>query len=92
VRNKSRQLRRHVPSSPTYCESLLKWDRPQTPIAIHGPLGLTYHLLQKAIAIADCLENHFTPHDTCDEIHARRVEAKAQAQVEAVVNNLTEKV
>jgi hypothetical protein len=37
----------------------------------------------KANAIADCLENQFTPHDLCDENHERRVEARVQALLEA---------
>jgi hypothetical protein len=28
-----------------------------TPTAIHGPLGLKFHLLEKTNAVADCLEN-----------------------------------
>jgi hypothetical protein len=34
--------------------------------------------MDKANAIADCLENLFTPHDLCDENHKRRVEARFQ--------------
>jgi hypothetical protein len=36
-------------------------DGPNTPTAIHGPLGITYHPNKKANLIADCLENKFTP-------------------------------
>jgi hypothetical protein len=39
----------------------------------------------KANAIADCLENQFTPHDLFDENHERRVEARVQALLEAAV-------
>jgi hypothetical protein len=59
-------------------------DGPRAPTAILGLLGLKYHPEDKANAIADCLENQFTPHDLCDENHERRVEARAQALLEAV--------
>jgi hypothetical protein len=39
--------------------------------------------MDKANAIADCLENHFTPHDLRDEDHEWLVEARGQALVEA---------
>jgi hypothetical protein len=68
-------------------KSLLQRDGPRVPTAIHGPLGLKFHPLEKANAIADCLENHFTPHDLCDENHKRRVEARVQALLETVDNN-----
>jgi hypothetical protein len=42
--------------------------------------------MDKANAIADCLENQFTPHDLCDENHERRVEARVQALLEAEDN------
>jgi hypothetical protein len=42
--------------------------------------------VEKANAIAGCLENHFTPHDLCDEHHERRVEACVQALLEAEDN------
>jgi hypothetical protein len=45
----------------------MKRDGPKAPTAIHGLLGLKYHPLEKANAIADCLENQFTPNDLCDE-------------------------
>jgi hypothetical protein len=32
-------------------------DEPRAPTPIHGLLGLKYHPVDKAIAIADCLEN-----------------------------------
>jgi hypothetical protein len=53
------------------------------PTAIHGLLGLKHHPLDKANAIANCLENQFTPHDLCDENHERRVEARVQALLKA---------
>jgi hypothetical protein len=55
-------------------KSLANRDGPRAPNTIHGPLGLKFHP-QEANAIADCLENQFTPHDLCDENHERRVEA-----------------
>jgi hypothetical protein len=51
-------------------KSLIKEDGPK------APLGLKYQPIEKANTIADCLENHFTPHDLCDETHERRVEAR----------------
>jgi hypothetical protein len=72
-------------------KSLMKRDGPKAPTAIHGLLGLKYHPLQKANAIADCLENLFAPHDLCDENHERRVKAEAQALLETVDNNPAER-
>jgi hypothetical protein len=37
-------------------KSLMTRDGPKAPTAIRGPLGFTFHLLEKANAIADCLE------------------------------------
>jgi hypothetical protein len=48
-------------------KSLMKRGGPKAPTAIHGLLGLKYHQLEKANAIAGCLENKFTPNDLCDE-------------------------
>jgi hypothetical protein len=48
-------------------KSLMKRDGAKEPTAIHGPFGLTFHPLEKANAIADCLENQFTPHGLSDE-------------------------
>jgi hypothetical protein len=60
-------------------KSLINRDGPRALTAIHGALGLKYHPVDKANAIADCLENQFTPHDLCDENHERRVKARGQA-------------
>jgi hypothetical protein len=46
-----------------------------------------FHPLEKAIAIADCLENQFTLHDLCDENHKRQVEATVRTLLEPVDNN-----
>jgi hypothetical protein len=59
-------------------KSLTNRDGPRAPTVIHDLLGLKYHPVDKANAIADCLENQFTPHDLCDENHERRVEAESQ--------------
>jgi hypothetical protein len=67
-----------------HCEFLTNRDRPRAPTAIQGPLGLKYNFVDKANAIADCLENEFTPHDLCEENHEWRVEARVQALLEAV--------
>jgi hypothetical protein len=41
-------------------KSLMKREGPKAPTAIHGPFDPTFHLLEKANAIADCSENQFT--------------------------------
>lgn len=64
----------------------VEWDK--TPTAIHGPLSIQYQPLEKAIAIADYLENQFTPHDLCDKNLKRRMEATLQAQLEAANDTL----
>jgi hypothetical protein len=42
---------------------LLERDGPKAPTAIQYPSSLKFHPKDKANAIADCLENHFTPLD-----------------------------
>jgi hypothetical protein len=54
-----------------YCEIAYKKD------------GTLYHLNEKANVIADCLENHFTSHDLCDE-HEQEVETRVQALLASV--------
>jgi hypothetical protein len=39
--------------------------------------------MDKSKAIADCLENQFTPHDLFDENHEQRVDAGVQAMLQA---------
>jgi hypothetical protein len=73
-------------------KSLANTDGPRAPITIHGPLGLKFHLQNKANAIADCLENQFTPHGQCDENHERRVEARVQALLEAEDNDTLQRI
>jgi hypothetical protein len=73
-------------------KSLMKRDGAKKPTAIHGPFNLTFHSLQKANAIADCLENQFTLHDLCDENHKRQVEDRVQNLLEAVDNNSSKKI
>jgi hypothetical protein len=68
-------------------KSLTNRDGPRAATVIHGLLGLNYHLVDKANAIADCLENQFTPRNLCDENHERQVEARVQALLEAVESN-----
>jgi hypothetical protein len=72
--------------------SLMKRDGANKPTAIHGPFGLTFHPLEKANAIADCLENRFTLHYLCDENHKQWVEARVQTLLKAVNNNSPESV
>jgi hypothetical protein len=47
-------------------KSLTNSDGPRAPTAIHGLLGLNYHPVDKANAIADCLENQFTLHEAVE--------------------------
>jgi hypothetical protein len=42
-------------------KSPMKRDGPKAPTAIRGSFGPTFHPLGKANAIANCLENQFTP-------------------------------
>jgi hypothetical protein len=70
----------------------MKMDGPKAPIAVHGPLGITYHPKEKAKAIADCLEDQFTSHDHCEENHERRVETTVQALLASVEGTPLEKV
>jgi hypothetical protein len=50
-----------------------KKDGTNAPTAIDGSLVITYHGTRRS-TIADCLENHFTSHDLCEENHERQVE------------------
>jgi hypothetical protein len=70
----------------------VKRDGLKAATAIHDSFGLTFHPLEKANAIADCLENQFTPHDLCDETHEWRVEVKVQALLEAAEINPPERI
>jgi hypothetical protein len=54
-------------------KSLMKTDGPKAPTVIHG-LGLKFHTLEEAIAIAQ-----FTPCELYDENHKWHVEARVQA-------------
>jgi hypothetical protein len=70
----------------------MKRDGPRAPTAIHGSSGLKFHPLEKANAIADCLEKQFAPHALCDYNHERRVEARIQALLETVDNSPPERI
>jgi hypothetical protein len=48
-------------------KSLMKRVGPKASTAIRGPLGFTFHPLEKTSAIAYCLQNQFTSHELCDE-------------------------
>jgi hypothetical protein len=65
-------------------KSLMKTDTPKVRTAIHGSLGITYHQDEKDNDITDCLENHFTPHDLCDQNHERVVETRVQVLLASV--------
>jgi hypothetical protein len=73
-------------------KSLINRDGPRAPAAIHGASGLKFHPMDRANAIADTLENQFTPHDLCDENHERWVEARVQALLEAADSDPCEKI
>jgi hypothetical protein len=70
----------------------MKRDEPKAPTAIYGPLGITFHANEKAKVIVDCLENHFTSHDLCDENLERQVEATVQALLASVEGTPLRKV
>jgi hypothetical protein len=72
----------------SYLEVSHKVEWAKIPTAIHGHLSLQYQPREKATAIADYLENQFTPHDLCDINLKRRMEAGVQAQPEAANNTL----
>jgi hypothetical protein len=59
-------------------KSITNRDGPRAPTTVHGLLGLKYHPVDKVNAIADCLENQFTPHDLCQENHEQWVKARVQ--------------
>jgi hypothetical protein len=73
-------------------KSLTNRDGPRAPTAIHGLLGLKYHPVDKANAIADCLEHQFTTHDLCEETLERRVEARVQALLEDADSDPPERI
>jgi hypothetical protein len=77
---------------PMATKSLMKRDGPKAPTVVHGHIGLTYHPNEKANAIADCLENHFTSHDKCYQNHERRVEKTVQALLAPVDDTPLEKL
>jgi hypothetical protein len=60
-------------------KSLTKRGGLQAPSAIHGPLGSLFYPIDKAKAIADCLENQFTAHNFCDCDHRQKVKTTAKA-------------
>jgi hypothetical protein len=63
-------------------KAILNRDEPKAPTVIHGYSGLVFLPLEKANAIADCLENRFTQHVLCEESHERRVETTVQDTLE----------
>jgi hypothetical protein len=73
-------------------KSLKKRDRPKAPSAIHGASGLQFLPTERPSAIADCLENQFTPHDLSEENDERWVEAQVHALFEAMNESPPEKV
>jgi hypothetical protein len=74
-----------------HCEVTENWDGTRAPTAIQCYLGLKFHPLERANAIADCLEEQFTPYDLCDDSRERKVETTVQALLEAVDNESPEK-
>jgi hypothetical protein len=75
-----------------HCEIPHEEDGLKKPTAIHGTFGLIYYPLEKANAIADCLENQFTLHDLCDENHKRQVQATVRTLLEAIENISPERI
>jgi hypothetical protein len=73
-------------------KSFTNRDGPRAPTAIHGLLDLKYHLVDKANAIADCLENQFTPQDLFEENHEWWVEARVKALLKAVDSDSPERI
>jgi hypothetical protein len=65
-------------------KSLTKRGGLKEPSAIHGPLGPLFYPIDKANAIADCLENQLTAHNLCDCDHRQQVEATVQALLATV--------
>jgi hypothetical protein len=51
----------------------MKREEPKAPTSLHGPLGMTYHPIEKANMIADYLENQYTFQDLFDENHEQEV-------------------
>jgi hypothetical protein len=70
----------------------MRRDRPKAPTVIHSPSGLKFLPLKKANLIADCLENHFSPHYLREENHERQVVASIQALLEAVDDDPPERL
>jgi hypothetical protein len=66
-----------------YYEVSDKEEWAKTPTAIHGSIRLVFRSLEKATAIATCLENQFTHQDLCDENHKQQVKARIKALFEA---------
>jgi hypothetical protein len=73
-------------------KSLTNRDEPRAPTVINGLLGLKFHPVVKANAIAVCLENQFAPHDLCDEKHEQRVKDRVQTLLEAKDNEPPERI
>jgi hypothetical protein len=73
-------------------KSLINRDGPREPTAIHDHLGVKFLLLEKANAIAGCLEKQFTPQDLCEENHEWHVEARVQTLLKAVDKDSPERI
>jgi hypothetical protein len=58
---------------------------------MHGSLGPILRLIDESNIIADCLEHQFTPHDFSDYDHKRQVEARVQALVATVDEDISVK-
>jgi hypothetical protein len=73
-------------------KAMLKRDSPKAPTVIHGYSGLKFLPLEKASAIADCLENRFIQHVLCEENHERQVEITVQDTLETEDTDPPEKI
>jgi hypothetical protein len=62
----------------------MKRDGLKASTALHGPLGITYHLNENANMIENYLENQFVSHDPCDKNQEKQVETRVQALLASV--------
>jgi hypothetical protein len=65
-------------------KSLRKRCEPKTPSEILYPLGRLFYPIDKANAIANCLQNQFTAHNLCDCDHGQKVKTTVQALLATV--------
>jgi len=64
--------------------SLMKRDGQKASTAIQELYGLKFLPMDKANATAGCLENRFTPHGLCDELHEELLQGEVKTPIERV--------